>query len=358
VTRHYDYMMHGLGVRIVREGGPAPGLKWIFQKLDAFADPALADEDVSIEVRVGAFDVDTTGWKNVDHKYFARANELYFVGVWNGVRYKTHWHGLDPGHDGPVRVRLDVGAKGLVKFPWLMQADWITHMYVLKPLTELLWARQGRYVMHAAAAAKDGRAAVFTGYGSSLKTSFTMMLIREGWSLLGDDQVLVTPDGLLPLAIGLRTFDFRTFHLPTEYLTRWRLMRLGVHLLRRKPPRVEVAGLSAIGAMNVLVRTNRKAAHWETLAPAEAARRIVVNCRAETVQAVRASPPLSRALLAYQLMFPGFDHDVYWGAFESQLARQLEGQPTRRVELTRVWDDGLMQAVVLPDAQTPAEVAP
>lgn len=60
---------------------------------------------------------------------------------------------------------------------------------------------------------------MFTGYGSSLKTSFAMQLIRQGWQFLGDDQVLLTEQGLLPLAVSLRTFDFRTHHLPTEYLT-------------------------------------------------------------------------------------------------------------------------------------------
>ena len=350
----HDYSLHGLRVRILCEGGPLPGVRWMIQKLDAFSGPAIQDptrQDLApaIEVRVGAFDVDTRGWMNVDHQYYARLNELCFVGGWNGVRYRTHWEGLDAGHAGPVKVRLEVGRKGLVRFPWLMQADWITYMFVLKPLTELLWARRGRFVMHAAAAAKHGRAAVFTGYGSSLKTSFVMKLVRRGWSLLGDDQVLLTPEGLLPLAVGLRTFDFRAFHLPTEYLTPWRLARLSVHLLRRREPRVQVAGLSALGSMNVLVRTSRGEAFWEPLAPAEAARRVVVNCRAETVQAVRASPPVSRPLLAYQLMFPAFDHDVYWGAFQDLLARQLVGQPTRRVELTRRWDDRLMDAVAMPE---------
>lgn len=100
--------------------------------------------------------------------------------------------------------------------------------------------------------------------------------------------------------------------------------------------------------MNLLVRTNRDQAISAPIDAREAARRIVCNCRSETIQSVRSSPPIHLPLLAYQLMFPRFDHDHYWGRFERLLADQLEHATIRHVELTRVWDDRLMQAVALP----------
>lgn len=343
---HRWYQLHDLTVRLTAQGGPMPGVGWIFQKLDAFRVDSA--ECVDIDIHVGPFGLDTTGWFNIDHRYYARPNELFFVSSWNGVRYRTHWHGLEATHEGPVTVKLDIGAMGLVRFPWLMQADWIAHMFVIKPILELLWARRDRFVVHAAAAAKNGQAAVFTGYGSSLKTSFTMALIRRGWDLLGDDQVLLTQQGLLPMAVGLRTFDFRVHHLPTEYLTPTRTIRLGLHLLKNREPRVRVAGLTPIGSMNVLLRTDRSQASWQHIEPVEAARRIMSNCRAETIQSVRSSPPISRPLVAYKLVFPEFDHDAYWDPFQAMLARQLTGKPVRRIALTKVWHDRLMDAAALP----------
>lgn len=344
----YRYRLHDLSVEVKAKRGPLPGVSWLFQKLDAFGVASFASGGADIEVDVGPFALDMRGWFNVDHRTFARANEVYFVGRWNGIGFRCHWQGIDLEHDGPIRVKLDVDRRGLLRFPWLYQADWIGHLFVLKPLTELIWARRGRFVLHAAAASKAGRAAVFTGYGSSLKTSFTMELIRRGWDFLGDDQVLLTASGLLPMPIGLRTFDFRVHHLPTEYLTSTRLLRLGVHLLKRAEPRVAVAERATIEAMNVLARGTGDSACWRSMDAADAARRVITNCRAEMVQSTRGSHSVSRPLRAYGLMFPGFDGEGYWSRFEAMLSAQLRDKPTRFVELTRRWDGGLMSSVALP----------
>ncbi len=336
------YQIHDLLVRI---RSPKKGPPWVFQKLDYFAVDHDGHTPADIDITIGPFQWDVRDCFNVDHRFYAKPGELYFTGKWNGVPWRSHWSGLDAG---PIRARLDISWKGFVRFPWLMQADWICHLFVIKPLSELIWSRRDRYVLHAAAAAKDGTAAVFTGFGSSLKTSFVMNLARRGWAILGDDQALLTPDGLLALPIGLRTFDFRLHHLPDEYLTRWRTIRLGLHLLKKRDPRVEIAGLSPIGSLNVLIRTQHPNANPINITAEEAAQRVVANCQAETVQSVRNSPPVSQPLLAYDLMFPTFAHDSHWPRMQALLAKQLEGAPTRLVELARTWDERFMDCVALP----------
>lgn len=336
----HHYRLHDLSVRIQR---PKHWPPWVFQKLDYFQVEPNGTPDIDVVVR--PFVVNTMHFENIDHRYYVRPGELYFVGRWNGVRYETRWSGLD---GDTVKVDLNVSSPGLLRFPWLQQADWITHMFILKPLTELLWARRGRFVMHAAAAARDGRAAVFTGFGSSLKTSFVMSLVRDGWQLLGDDQVLLTNEGLLPMPIGLRTFDFRVNHLPDEYLTRWRTLRLGVHLLRKVEPTVPVAkGPVPIGAMNLLSRSDRDAPVWETLAPDAAAARIVAQCQAETVQSVRRSPPIGEPLLAMAMADDAIDVDGPWSAMRAILAKNLRNAQVRRVDCTQRWRGDLIRAVAL-----------
>lgn len=366
------YRLHDLTVRIRCERGFPP---WVFQKLDYFAvSPAGAGQDLggttsggpasggpasggpasggptsgggpSIDITVGPFACDTGLMRNVDHRYFARAGELYFVGRWNGVRYRTRWSGLHGDH---IKVALDVPMSGLGRFPWLQQADWIAHLFVIKPLSEWLWARRGRFVMHAAAAERDGQAAVFCGFGSSLKTSFVMQLVRDGWALIGDDQVLLTEQGLLPLPIGLRTFDFRVNRLPDEYLTRWRTLRLGWHLWREVDPGVRVSdGPASIAAMNLLTRSDRPAAFTASLDADEAAARVIAQCRAEAVQSVRGSPPLGEPMMAWAMMDDAADIDAPWHAMRALLAKQLRRTTVRRVELTRRWDKRLMDAVAV-----------
>ncbi len=341
--KEHHYKLHDLTVRITRPHAWPP---WVFQKLDYFAiAPAEAPGQVNIDITIGPFALDRSPLLNVDHRYFGREGELFFVGRWNGVRYATHWTGL---HTDQIKVALDVSPVGLARFPWLQQADWIAHLFVLKPISEWWWARRGRYVMHAAAAERDGRAAVFCGFGSSLKTSFVMQLVRDGWALLGDDQVLLTEDGLWPLPIGLRTFDFRVNHLPDEYLTRSRTLRLGWHLLRQKPPRVRVAsGPSKLAAVNLLTRSDNAAATWRALDAEEAATRIVAQCRAEAVQSVRNSPPLGEPLMALAMMDRRMDIDTPWLALRAALTRQLASVEVRDVVLTRRWDRALIDAVAL-----------
>ena len=340
--KSHFYKIHDLLIRIKALKKAPP---WLFQKLDYFAVEHNGHTPIDIDITVGPFQWDRRDCLNVDHRFYAKPNEIYFASKWNGVPWRSHWSGLETG---PIRVQLDIARKGLVRFPWLMQADWICHLYIIKPLSELIWARRNRFVVHAAAAAKAGNAAVFAGFGSSLKTSFVMNLLQQGWSLLGDDQVLLTQDGLLPLPIGLRTFDFRLHHLPDEYLTTWRTFRLGLHLLKRRPPRVEIAGLSRIGSLNVLVRTRRPQVNTFQITPEQAAQRIVANCHAETVQSVRRSPPVSQSLLAYDLMFPRFNHDRCWTQMQDLLTNQLQGLPIQLVELTHKWDTRFMDQIALP----------
>jgi hypothetical protein len=339
VSEHH-YRLHDLSVRIQR---PRHWPPWVFQKLDYFKVGPAGEPD--IEIVIGPFDESTGQYANVDHRYYVRPGQLYFVGRWNSVRYATRWSGLD---GDKVKVELNISSLGLLRFPWLQQADWITHMFILKPVTELLWARRGRFIMHAAAAARGGRAAVFTGFGSSLKTGFVMSLVRDGWQLLGDDEVLLTDDGLLPMPIGLRTFDFRVSRLPDEYLTRWRTLRLGVHLLRRVEPTVRVAkGPVPIGAVNLLTRSDRDAPAWETLPPDDAAARIVAQCHAETVQSVRRSPPIGEPLMAMAMVDDAIDVDGRWSAMRASLVRHLRDAQVRRVDCTRRWRGDLVRAVAL-----------
>ena len=64
-----------------------------------------------------------------------------------------------------------------------------------------LLRRRGYYLIHAFAAARDGRAALIVGPSCSGKTTTGLSLLLDGWHLLGNDVVLLRegPDGIYAL---------------------------------------------------------------------------------------------------------------------------------------------------------------
>jgi len=293
---------------------------------------AVADLDICL----APVEVDTTRWLCVDHRYYANEDELCFNGCWRGTGWRTHWRGLTG--PGPVQVTLQLGWSGLLRFPWLLQAEWVLDLFVFRPLTGLLWNRQGRYLVHASALARDGSGVVFTGLGSGLKTSLAMHLARQGWALLGDDQVLVGAEGLLGLPLSLHTFDFRLNHLPDEYLTSIRLLRLGWHLLCRGPVRVNTAAQAEIGTWNVVVRTNRDTPRSVPISTEEAVNQTVENCIAERIAVSQGACPPSEPLTAFSVVCSDFDHDPDLDGLRILLQTALKNVPTYRLELGPVWD--------------------
>lgn len=330
------YKIHDLTVRLNWSRCRIP---WMFHKLDYFRTDEETAGAADLSIEVGPFDVDTSGWLNVDHKFFGRPGELVFKSHWKGFPWKTHWQGLE---EGPITARLQICPCGVMAFPWLLQAEWILFWFVYKPLSELIWARRNRFVIHASGAALDGNAAIFTGYGSGLKTSYAMHLVRRGWEFLGDDQLLLTDEGILALPVSLQTFDFRVHEIDTEYITPLRLLRLGLHQLQGKTPRVLITDQAKIAALNVVIRSNSSEPNYTEISKQEAVGHTFHNCYNETIAHLHSTPGTSVPLTAYKIMFPKFDVDSMWTKLRISLEKHLSGIPRRRIEMTERWDDKFM----------------
>lgn len=118
-----------------------------------------------------------------------------------------------------VRVRCDP-AQGHVRVS-IVAAEaanlWLlSHPLVTLPLIEVL-KRRGLYSLHAAGAARDGRALLFPGASGSGKSTLALALARAGWDILGDDFLFLDPgvDGLqvraFPEAIDATDETLRLF---------------------------------------------------------------------------------------------------------------------------------------------------
>jgi hypothetical protein len=68
--------------------------------------------------------------------------------------------------------------------------------YFVEPLLSIAAARSGAVLLPAAAFEVDGKALVVVGLSGSGKTSLSMQAMAMGLPVLGDDQILLTPDGM------------------------------------------------------------------------------------------------------------------------------------------------------------------
>lgn len=75
-----------------------------------------------------------------------------------------------------------------------------SHLFFSLCLLELLRAR-GRYSVHAACVALEGRAVLLAGPSGAGKSTLSLACARAGWSFLGDDVVLVSAGGKSDLVV-------------------------------------------------------------------------------------------------------------------------------------------------------------
>ena len=174
-----------------------------------------------------------------------------------------------------------------------------------------------------------------------------MNLIRQGWKFLGDDQVLLTENGIRCIPNSLQTFDFRVHHLDTEYLTFTRLFRLGIHLMRSPEPRIKVEDDAELAAWNLCIRTTREAASRNDISVEEAVQQTWHNCYNETISDFAGNPGTSAPLSAYKTVFPDYPIQEPWDNLKVLLKKHLSQIPVNRIEMTKVWDDSFMELAEL-----------
>ena len=90
-----------------------------------------------------------------------------------------------------------------------------------------LLRRRGYFLLHAFAAAKEGRAALLVGASGSGKTTSGLSLLLAGWELLSNDVVLLQmrPDGVYALptpdSVSIRPYSLTLLPALREWLPGW-----------------------------------------------------------------------------------------------------------------------------------------
>ena len=130
-----------------------------------------------------------------------------------------HWPELAAGaHDTPFlqmgRGDLRLTVDGIGRFR-ISNADQITwqradgtvsdqdlRTFLLGSAMGALLIQRGMLVLHGHALARDGQAIVCLGHSGAGKSTLAYALMQQGWRLLADDLVAITPDGqVLPVTV-------------------------------------------------------------------------------------------------------------------------------------------------------------
>jgi hypothetical protein len=124
------------------------------------------------------------------------------------------WPPLPPGpHDTPflrmARGDLRLEVEGIARFrvsageciafePWPGDGHPLDlRTFLLGSAVGALLIQRGMLVLHGNALEKDGRAIVGLGHSGAGKSTTAYALMGQGWRLLADDLVAITPDGLV-----------------------------------------------------------------------------------------------------------------------------------------------------------------
>jgi len=171
----------GIHVAVVAE--PSPLLDGIASRLSAF-EPAEGRPDAIVEIAADsepAASLPTPSGR--PRRLFEEDYELHYYPDSNVLRL------VDLG----IAARCDVAsatARILVRDDDARAVHLASHLFFSLCLLELLRAR-GRYPVHAACVALEGRAVLFAGVSGAGKSTLALACARAGWTFLGDDLILV-----------------------------------------------------------------------------------------------------------------------------------------------------------------------
>ncbi len=254
----------------------------------------------------------------------------------SGVHKLARWRAYIAAQPDDPTMRVSVDVRGPLGLS-------LVQSYVVEPLVSLAAIRAGSVLLPSGAIARGGRALLLIGRSRSGKSSLAARALASGLRILGDDQILVSPErGCLPFPRRLRLYPDLARTAPAAFAalppaTRNALTILGgVNTVTRgfvaPPVRVSAAKLGAgiahiglpVGEVVVIRRAQVDALAVQPLDRTELAEdveQVLLNQRAEIfrVQGLRTSfaPLLAREA--------------------TMISRALGDAPARRVSVPACW---------------------
>lgn len=178
--RTVGFDVHGAGVSVTADDDRAIGA--ITEFLEPFETTVGARSPVRFEVSTSSEpdQPDPAAKPVCDLDYFAvsKAGSQRFVSA------KRYGQGV---------ADLDTGGARIWTNGWGENYSWTTTRLLFLPLWAMLLKTTGRFTVHAAGVARNGRALLFPTSSGGGKSVLTMNLVRAGYDLLGDDTQFLLP---------------------------------------------------------------------------------------------------------------------------------------------------------------------
>ena len=302
-----SYNIHDiLKFKITRDRGH--GLRDLINlKFSFFEVEAIDNPDITLNI--GKFAPSNEKCYLVDHKYYIKENYLYCSESEGKGRWELEIKGVE---DDNVIINFDGGITGIQS---LINRDFIAQILLLN-IIEYKLAQRGYFLLHAAGVSKDGQAYIFAGRGGTFKTSICLDLVRRaGFSLLGDDHVILHEREVLSFPTSPRVLDFMFRYLPDEnswnFLNKLRFAKY-IWSKRKKEVMediiVRISEPSKLKRLFFIVRTNKKEMSKRELSLEEATAKFITNNELEYFISLSRmginSAPFLRYMLAYSFVFP------------------------------------------------------
>ncbi|MBN1993407.1 MAG: hypothetical protein JW953_11960 [Anaerolineae bacterium] len=227
VTEYYD--IHGLVSIGVQRSAAFDPIKEISQPFRYFQVTNL-DRKPDIVLEIGDFEPDKQGCYLVDHQFFVRENYFYCKDAYRTAHWQVEIKGFEYGK---TCIRISGTYKSLKQ---ILAPGMFWESLLLKQIVAYRLSQKEYFLVHGAAASKDGRAVILFGRGGTYKTTLLMTLLRQsnGWRIMGDDTVIVGDGQVFSFPALAGIFAFRYKYLPTETLSTFDRFRLLLFLMRFK----------------------------------------------------------------------------------------------------------------------------
>ncbi|MGF7119184.1 hypothetical protein [Methanobacterium oryzae] len=306
-------------------------------------------ENPDIILNIGKFNPSKDGCYLVDHKYHIRDNYFYCKDSGGKANWEFEIFGFEKGN---TTINFSSKIRGLrenILFPAL-----IYHNVILKPIIEYKLSLKGYYLIHAASVERNGNAYIFSGRGSSSKTSITMDLIRKGgYNFIADERVIVDSKGnSICFPMHPTTFDYRIKHLESEdFISIKRKINVLLYLFNNSKYEFSITKSSQTKTLFNLVRKNsinkvtiRKNDNINFI------QKLIANEMSEMIK----SPSMGlvdygfhffKYLLAYSYIFPKSEVSNFFGKMENCLELSFKNVDVYNIEIPQNYDEGTFNAI-------------